>query len=404
MTSSGSQLGSAEARRQLYDIMRQDIALEEQMTRALELGQRYLDIEFAFVARTDRATEYWEVIGSAESADGTYPVGLSSDLGTTYCRKVASQEETVVVHDAPNEGWADDPAFAVHNLHTYYGVPMEVVDRVYGTTCFASKTVREREFTEEETMFAELVARLLGYAIEQRRHDVELSERTEMVDVLCRVLRHNLRNDLNAIQTRAEIIENQLPDETEASIESIFNTIDNLLTVAEGARQLNEVNSGSFDTSKIGLATLAQECATDVESTYPTATVSVEESSTIHIRASPRLRSALQELIENAAEHSGKEPSITVSLSETDESIQIAVADDGPGLPAQEQTVLQQGNETPLSHGSGLGLWLVYWIVRRHDGRIEASVSDAGTTITITLPRTLKTVQRDDDLSPDEDE
>lgn len=401
MTSPGSDFGSAEARGRLYDIMRQDIGVDEKITRALELGQQYLDVEFAFLARTDSTTEYWEVIGSAESADGSYPVGLSSNLGNTYCRRVADQEESVVIHDAPNQGWADDPAFERHNFHTYYGVPMEVVDRVYGTTCFASEDARPEPFTEEESMFAELVARLLGYAIQRRHHEVELSERTEMVDVLCRVLRHNLRNDLNAIQSRAELIENQLSAETDVSIESIFTTIDNLLTVAEGARQLNEVNEEAFDTQKIELVTLATQCVTDVKALHPDASISVEGPAEISLRASPRLRSALHELIENAAKHSGAEPSITVTLSETDDAIWITVRDNGPGLPDQEQTVLQQGNETPLSHGSGLGLWLVYWIVRRHDGRIETSISDSGTTITITLPRVLTTVQRENNLSPE---
>jgi len=43
--------------------------------------------------------------------------------------------------------------------------------------------------------------------------------------------------------------------------------------------------------------------------------------------------------------------------------------------------------ETPLAHGSGLGLWLAYWIVSSHDGSIDPEITEQGTTMTVTIPR-----------------
>jgi signal transduction histidine kinase len=64
----------------------------------------------------------------------------------------------------------------------------------------------------------------------------------------------------------------------------------------------------------------------------------------------------------------------------------MVVADDGPGIPEQELAAIRKGTELPLEHGSGLGLWMVHWIVTRHDGTIDIAVSETGTTVSITLP------------------
>jgi len=48
-----------------------------------------------------------------------------------------------------------------------------------------------------------------------------------------------------------------------------------------------------------------------------------------------------------------------------------------------------------LSHGSGLGLWLVYWVVKRSNGEITVSDHEQrGTTITVSLPVVATTADR----------
>jgi K+-sensing histidine kinase KdpD len=93
------------------------------------------------------------------------------------------------------------------------------------------------------------------------------------------------------------------------------------------------------------------------------------------------------ELVENAAAHAGPGAHIVIECDPIEGAVALRVVDDGPGLPESEQAVLADGVETPLVHGSGLGLWMVYWIVTNHDGTIDAAVTEEGTTITVTLPR-----------------
>jgi signal transduction histidine kinase len=60
--------------------------------------------------------------------------------------------------------------------------------------------------------------------------------------------------------------------------------------------------------------------------------------------------------------------------------------DDGPGLASNERAVLDGRSETPLEHGTGLGLWLANWIVTGLGGELEVVDPDGeGMTLEIGL-------------------
>jgi hypothetical protein len=63
------------------------------------------------------------------------------------------------------------------------------------------------------------------------------------------------------------------------------------------------------------------------------------------------------------------------------------IADNGPGIPTQERNTIETGDETPLQHGTGLGLWLVYWAISLLGGDVRIDQSSSGTRVTLTLPR-----------------
>jgi signal transduction histidine kinase len=66
----------------------------------------------------------------------------------------------------------------------------------------------------------------------------------------------------------------------------------------------------------------------------------------------------------------------------------ITVTDDGPGIPADEIEVIQSGTQDKLNHGSGLGLWLINWVVDRSGGDLMFDINGmGGTTATVTLKR-----------------
>jgi signal transduction histidine kinase len=91
---------------------------------------------------------------------------------------------------------------------------------------------------------------------------------------------------------------------------------------------------------------------------------------------------AISNLVRNAIDHGGNMGAITVSVSGEGK---IAVADEGPGIPAEqrEQVFEPFYRVTPRSKGAGLGLSLVKQIVANHRGRVTVDSTPSGTTFTI---------------------
>ena len=87
----------------------------------------------------------------------------------------------------------------------------------------------------------------------------------------------------------------------------------------------------------------------------------------------------------------GIESDAAVDITVTDRpdgGVRIAIADDGPGIPDAEWSVVAGDREsTQLQHASGLGVWPATWLADRHGGDLELVSADAdGTTVAIDLP------------------
>jgi PAS domain S-box-containing protein len=381
-----SQLSADHARHQLYEIMQEDLPFPEKARQALELGQSYLGVDNGHLTRIDQETDFWEAIASTDASDGDFPPGLVLDLQTTYCRRTIGSDSAIALDNAPEQGWADDPAFEAHELHCYMGAPLRVDGEIYGTVCFVSHNPRSEPFSDGETMFAELIARLLEHELEHSRQQAELDRRSALLDVLGRVLRHNLRNDMNVIRGRVQQLATEYDTATD-QIAPLIRIIDDLFDLGEKARQFESVERSQGERQPLELRTLLERVVTNARSTYPTATLSIEGPEELSLTAKPSLSTAIQELVENAVEHSGDDPQVHVTIDSNEEAVQLSIADNGPGLPKHERDVLREGAETPLLHGSGLGLWLVHWIVSDHDGSLDFDVSEEGTTVQVRLPR-----------------
>jgi PAS domain S-box-containing protein len=221
----------------------------------------------------------------------------------------------------------------------------------------------------------------------------EQKQRQKRVEILNRVLRHDLRNGMNIVDGCAEMLGEAVDDEHAEYAAILQDQAADLIALAEKTRAAERTldrpsgGPGPIDASAAVGRALAQLTAefpcVDLARTVPPETFA---------RADDYFELAVAQLLENAAEHHDRpSPSIAVTLEDrpADGMIALSVADDGPGIPDEERALFEAEREiTQLRHASGLGLWVVDCIVTQLGGRLTFSQNEPrGTIVTIEIPR-----------------
>ncbi|NHN49617.1 HAMP domain-containing histidine kinase [Halostella sp. JP-L12] len=213
-----------------------------------------------------------------------------------------------------------------------------------------------------------------------------LAERETMLLVLNRLLRHNLRNSLNVIQGRAGLLKDATDDATRRhNAEVIRETSQELIALSEKARTTEQllVPPSEVDTSPVDLAAVVRRAVGEFRDAHPTVAFHLTAPDSASVRAGHEVEIAVEELLDNAVSHAGRDPRIDVTVKRRGDATELRVTDDGPGIPADEREVLLGEREiSQLHHSGGLGLWLVGWIANRYDGEFDIE-SDGGTTVAL---------------------
>lgn len=217
-------------------------------------------------------------------------------------------------------------------------------------------------------------------ARQERDQRARAEKLTEVLTVLNRVLRHDVRNDAHLIGGYADLAAAELPD----SGGSLGGYLDRIRRTArdavERSEQARDVERILFDDGdSLGRIDLTDRLGRRVErlcGTHPDLEIDVDVESPMWVTAHGLVDSALDNALENAVEHNDREhPRIEVRGCRVERRgetyVQVTIRDDGPGLPATERRVLERGIETPLEHSTGLGLWIINWIVEASGGFVE---------------------------------
>lgn len=246
--------------------------------------------------------------------------------------------------------------------------------------------------TDENRYFDLQVSPLQGHN-GHRGHIVILRDITDRarhrqrLEVMNRVLRHDIRNDINLILAHADEVLNGNGD-CEERVDRIKDLAFDVVELSERARTAGE-SLGSTDVlDTIDLVPVIERHLDELRRDYPAADISQDLPVEGVVWAHPLIDSAVKNVIENALEHNNRdEPTLAVSIrDDADDFLDLRIVDNGPGIPDIEREVIRSGTETQVQHSSGLGLWLTNWIISESGGDVSFADNDPqGTILTVRL-------------------
>jgi PAS domain S-box-containing protein len=372
-------LGEAGARVvQLSDVTRTERQRRELAERERELDEQnelyraVIDASFAFVFRLDLEGRFTFVSPSTEEFLGYSPADLEN------------RPVSVTHPDEETTEWAWEQIEPILNGESsrVRDFPLETKAGTTVYTDIRGVPIYDGSVPSDERTPADIIGIQLMV-----RDATERRQREGLISVINRVLRHNLRNKMTVITGYAEMLEAELDGDRAAKATQISDAARRLLDLSESARRIEENRELSPELEQVDLVPVVDRIVSQTRMRYPDASVTVDAPDAVVAETDERIETAVWEVVDNAAKHGGDPPAVEVVVTVTELQVEIAVRDDGPGLPENEREVLQSNVETQLVHGQGLGLWLVDWIVTSLDGDVDATPSPEGTTVAIRLPR-----------------
>ncbi|MFE0753248.1 sensor histidine kinase [Inquilinus sp. NPDC058860] len=330
---------------------------------------------------TDVPTHAWPLSGPAKFLylDAAYGMGLSVELGSGAWLNSAYAKPN------GNSFWTNQSVVSVAVTAIVLSVFGIVVARGI------ARPMRRLAVAAEALGRGETTAPLPEAGPDDIRNTAEAFNRMQerlqrFVEDRTRMLAaigHDLRTPLTSLRLRAEFV----ADAEER--EKMLATIAEVQKMTEATLAFAREEATAEGTRAVDLPALVESLCDDLAELGQD--VTFREGPKISYRCRPdALRRAIRNLVENAVRYGER---ARVHLARTDDTVEIVIEDDGPGIPdgAAEQVFAPffriENSRNPETGGVGLGLSIARTIVRHHGGDIVLANQAKGLRAIISLPR-----------------
>lgn len=166
--------------RKLHQTASKSASFEEKIADLLAFGREFMDVEQGFLTSIDGDTQRIVVgVGPNEQLSD----GAEAPFSESYCRHTVDPDRSgpLTVMNAAEEGWKDDPAYERFGLACYAGSEITVEGETMGTICFADRNPVDKEFTEIQETFVELLTEWASYELERAEREKKYRRLTERI-------------------------------------------------------------------------------------------------------------------------------------------------------------------------------------------------------------------------------
>lgn len=228
--------------------------------------------------------------------------------------------------------------------------------------------------------------------------------RNEQHDAFINAVTHELKTPIASIRLYLETLKTREVDEAQrhefynimlADSDRLLSTVEQVLRAGRTGHRRRRIAN-----SVINVDEMVRECLERTRLRY-----GLNEAHLVYTEAADgakvsgdadELRAAFSNILDNAVKYSDDEVRVSVSVTATeDKRVVVRVQDKGIGIPsAQLKRIFKRFYRVPgrfmaRVKGTGLGLFIVHSVVRKHGGRVfaESPGLGHGSTFTIQLPR-----------------
>jgi signal transduction histidine kinase len=331
--------------------------------------------------------------------------GLVVPLDNSIAGWIVTNRQTVRIDDAHQDErfFGDVDQTIDYSTKSLLGIPLITKNKVVGVLEVVNK--KRGKFTDADESILTVLGAQAAVAIENAR----LFQQSDLIAEFV----HELRTPLASLSTATYLL--LRPEMSREQSDQIVNNIHNetlrLNSLASSFLDLARLESGrvQFRKTRFSAADLIYECRdvmmSKAQETNIQIRVDVPPDMPLMEADRDKIKQILLNLTSNAIKYNRPNGSVIITGSFNDAELTITIQDTGLGIPEDSLPHLFEKFYRVREHegkasGTGLGLSICKQIVQGHNGRIEVkSKMGVGTFFSVHLPRTSKTIPRNNESS-----
>jgi two-component sensor histidine kinase len=363
----------------------QGVSFEQLLNDAVRLTAEGMQTEFCKVLEHQPAQHRFIVragVGWQSGVVGVATVGDDMESPAGFALRTGLPVMSDVLDREPR--FRTPELLARHGIRRAMNVILQGEDRPFGVLEVDSPS--EVEFDAHDTAFLQGAANVLGMAIAHERYESSLKAALERQQVLLKEVSHRVKNSLAIV---ASMLKLQAKEVNEPMLTSQLEQA--AARVSAVAKLHQHIQQGNGP-DRLDLGVYVTDICKDLDDAMPLCNIEVTADLGIDVATDRAVPVALlaNELITNAAKYAyerGQHGAIFVRVvPRPDDAIELAVRDEGRGLPA----------DFDIQFAPGLGMRIIRSLAGQLDAVIEVRRLDPGTEFVVTIPREQRITFTDD--------
>lgn len=219
-----------------------------------------------------------------------------------------------------------------------------------------------------------------GRAARNAKLAEENERQRETLELLTRLLGHDIRNDLQLIRGHVDLLTEHVEPAGKERLGVIESRTDTISRLLEDADTLVQALGSDHEREPIALTPVLNQEITRIDGDYPSVEVSSSIEDNLEVLADGLIAQLFSNLLENAVSHNDPEDlQVSVTARDRGGDVEVIVADNGRGIPEEfREQCFELGEQGPDSDGDGIGLYLVSRLADVYGGSVTLDESTRG--------------------------